>query len=978
MGNDGQFHPPSGWPQILLVLVLAVGAVWVQLPIQTHRPPPVAQGVRTAGLQDVDARLWQDPFVAAENAKQPGSTTSAHTIDRLVRAVGAQQGNIEIVAVLVPGSPRVGADELRRRIRYAVLAGLSVQGYVPHDPEHVGYVEDQSQGWHVRMPFEWLDDATGNESASPSRTLILWLDEGALAQQNPAPAAPATAPARGPLARLVALLEELNRADGEKVHLHFTVLGPTSSTFLKQVMEELEGNSSAVVQRLAKLSVHWYSPSATLPDPELILSDGHRLVDVLPRFQRTIVSDDKLIDALFGELGIRGICARGETVALVGQWDTAYARALRARLKTAIGETPECPDTRIVSVSYLRGIDGQLPGTNSSTSKTNEEGRRNVVERPEGRAQIDYLRRLAKNLVRREDSFGRIGAIGVLGDDYHDKLLVLEALRPIFPAAVFFTTDLDAAMLHPSDNEVTRNLVVASAYGLQARPVLQEDIPPFRSTYQTSFFLATRFALETSASNAPAKNDIRFQSGNTAQIYEIGRTEAVSLTPQPQSGDCNSITDCNYPYASGDSPPSLKGALLVPIGLAVAWLLGVTAGFVHRHHTRYWLAAIGITTVLATLLALFLSHTPEHREPLNWLQGISVWPSEFLRIIAFAASIALILRGRKKLRERRELIEQEFFGAAPVGISETHFANRRSVSRYVSYTWAVLKHGIQRRTPTGNDSGPLSARVLWDTYCQRNAVAAGPCYVQLPFGVVAVLFVVVFFGLGLLLPSFGMDPPKTPARGAAEFVIDRAILLPTVVAFLSLLVFAMHESDRAVWLIGELRKSTNWPANALENVWPASAPADERRRFDEWLDVRFIGTMTEPVQHIIFDPFAILALLIVSRSSLFDRWNIPDTLILIFGLAIAFVAIAALRLRAAVERMRTDSTDRLQLSELECKAKGLDKLARQLAAVRSNVRTYRTGAFAPFSQQPLVKAALTVTGTVSGIALLEYASLANF
>ena len=62
--------------------------------------------------------------------------------------------------------------------------------------------------------------------------------------------------------------------------------------------------------------------------------------------------------------------------------------------------------------------------------------------------QFDYLLRLAHALgtqdARLREHGHAIRAVGVIGNDPYDKLLVLQALRPQFPDAVFFTNDLDA------------------------------------------------------------------------------------------------------------------------------------------------------------------------------------------------------------------------------------------------------------------------------------------------------------------------------------------------------------------------------------------------------------------------------------------------------------------------------------------------------------------------------------------------------
>ena len=47
-------------------------------------------------------------------------------------------------------------------------------------------------------------------------------------------------------------------------------------------------------------------------------------------------------------------------------------------------------------------------------------------------------------------------AIGVLGSDVYDKLLILQALKQNFPHAIFFTTDLDARLFPPREIQWTR------------------------------------------------------------------------------------------------------------------------------------------------------------------------------------------------------------------------------------------------------------------------------------------------------------------------------------------------------------------------------------------------------------------------------------------------------------------------------------------------------------------------------------------
>jgi hypothetical protein len=335
-------------------------------------------------------------------------------------------------------------------------------------------------------------------------------------------------------------------------------------------------------------------------------------------------------------------------------------------------------------------------------------------ERAEGLKQFDYLRRLAARIrhdserqeeaARRTppDTLGRFGnaqvrAIGVLGTDTYDKVAVLRALRKEFPRAVFFTTDLDARMLDVEHYDWTRNVVVASSFGLELTPCLQKDVPPFRGTYQTSAYLAARLAVhnvfpgdETGRATLCPEYPRQFWlpphhgepvdiAGNgdgyrlrlnqitidkwlaAPRLFEIGRTEPLSLLDTPPQ----------YQRAVGNVHPEAdplvpsRGALLT--GLFVAsvlfgglllvghfrrWLLEAR-GFARdalcdgeRRHRGWWLVVGVVAVVLIVLggllLCAYLEAAAREGEPFRWVEGLSTWPSEGLRVIALlVAAIGL-------------------------------------------------------------------------------------------------------------------------------------------------------------------------------------------------------------------------------------------------------------------------------------------------------------------------------------------------
>ncbi len=284
-----------------------------------------------------------------------------------------------------------------------------------------------------------------------------------------------------------------------------------------------------------------------------------------------IHTDLQLTDELVKELKHRGVKLGSEEkdhIVIISEWDTFYGRALplsfaisvekdrqieKDRQKRVDDSNKATPwPKRIHKMTYMRGLDGMLPrsdnesGISSILKATDalKRGKDNSnlgyytpnFKQPLGKAQFDYIRRLQEKIEHLqthagEDNTGKaldgkVRAIGVMGSDIYDKLLILRALRPKFPNAIFFTNDLDARLFHHSELPWTRNLIVASSYGLQLHPDLQKDIPPFRNVYQSSVFVATLQALEVIG-------DIDFKQVRP-RIFEIGRNGPYDITPTPE------------------------------------------------------------------------------------------------------------------------------------------------------------------------------------------------------------------------------------------------------------------------------------------------------------------------------------------------------------------------------------------------------------------------------------------------------------
>lgn len=569
--------PANGF--VWLAVVAASVFLVHQLPWEGSRPTgPEPKPYPYLAEQDVDARLWQDPIGAVTRGREEAqrgekATQNAkamdHPADDLIRAIEKRcdGGNKSVLAigVMIPGSAYQEVAEIRRRYRYAVLAGLNGVGFVPDDPEHIGYfIPPKAKRKKLLpefIPYEWLHRRQDKEAAQDRRdpdptllwsALVFWLDEDVFGSSSLE---------RFDQLAILAKRAKCQRGDSKISSLQLALLGPAASTELQEMVHDVQ-RAPELTGNLCEIA--FYAYGATAEDGALLknskplvgyaskcpsrkFTNGEN-VDVHDFFgyyglgvYRTLGTDKRLAEEIAHELKLRGVepdknketahCdstdAQWAHVVMISEWDTVYGRSLPRTMADQFKGTGTCsksgPDGYppwIYKFSYLRGLDGQLPSVQPAKDSTvqgkensdkGEQGKAKEriadekrIERPEGQGQLDYLRRLSGRLQALQSELsskggGEIKAIGVLGSDVYDKLLILQALRSQFPNALFFTTDLDARMLHPQELAWTKNLIVGSNFGLELKSVLQGDIMPFRDSYQTSVYFSTLIALHNAS-----------------------------------------------------------------------------------------------------------------------------------------------------------------------------------------------------------------------------------------------------------------------------------------------------------------------------------------------------------------------------------------------------------------------------------------------------------------------------------------------
>ena len=1151
-GNQSPKIPAAGW---VLVLV-ALGAFWAKdIPLQGSRPNDLqSRSDKYQSLQDVDARLWQDPLAVIERADatdrdkaKSGGADDIHSpcaIQATLADLGGGENKtavneLTVLAVIVPGGPYAENAESRRRTRYAVVSGLRTKEFVPDNEDHLGYFRIDSVEGDTRretdcdkktdeaflVPFERFNS---RYLKARGQVLLLWLNSEKFE--------------RKPLTKIAQLITQIIPSalpecapkasePGDPRCVRLRILGPRGSGHFRDLLEELidhwsgkwrqftaesrndlgESKDKYVLSQL-KYKPYFYSYTATIADarlfqilrqlklesspratggkiPEfnsvqefLALSEVKKYVEV----RRTISQDDALADELVRELKLRDITIvpkmvnknHSSGIALVSEWDSLFGRVLPSSICAALMKryvpTREAhcssvsPPAEISYYSYLRGLDGKTAqetggeakdAAKKPSTKNDKDAARSEavqIEHAEGQGQFDYLRRMAASMKRNDQMLrGTTGrgyrAIGIVGSDVYDKLIVMQVLRPQFPEAIFFTTHLDARLLHPSENRWARNLIVASSFGFELDADEQRFIPPFRDGYQTAAFLATKIALTIDGKSLPFNVPQAELDKELAppRVFEISGRSVVDLSAPAGERKCRGpVESCLHSRVFTFEKSMRLGFSLAAIilccgGITVllsrharkrlaklstglyailtCWRTERTSRYLRTYHcisrglakrkvrcllfvsvVVFSALAIGFGPKLVAGLFNWISEDGSG-EPFSWFDGVSIWPTELIRLLALFLALYFITRGWSKLEENRRAIMRRFdlkrteraierdlvrrpFSIA--GDDQSAQPRRKMLdgwSRFKRYVTTAFSSPRYRHRPDRDDTTGTRGRL------QPDAVAFWRKYVYLNRWHVRVLRIVVLFFVLFIFNSivfqiFGR--PVAPVRGDISAALDQVILLSTVIAFQVLTIAALDATILCFRLITELRDHrTVWPDDARERMarklrLKLSGPFGETaaRVIDEWLDIQIIAKRSEAVERLIYYPMIVLSLMVLARNTAFDNWALTPALLIVYSINASIVVIAALMLRRAAESSRQHSLHVIRDSLSHYRMGGergkpfadhIEQLAQQIAGLDN-------GAFARFSQQPLVRSVLLLIGSVGGTSLLELSALMNF
>jgi hypothetical protein len=1087
--SNGNF---TNYGIILATLLSASALLFPGFPALNTRPQNAVPPVReTASAQDIDARLWQDPFgvvARAITSRRPSDSCSEdirhcnRPIDQLRKAgsVGAIDDQWTYVGVSLPGAPYPEDEESRRQVRYAAVSGLDAQGYVPENAQGIGYFRiegstvENGKAPHLPLaiPFELF--VPRNAEPAKKKIVLLWLNEDLSAGR--------------PMlyyCRLLTLLGLEERG--------MQVVGPRSSDTLRSLVTEarLPDGPPKECQNASKGldQSRFYAYAATVADSALLSGSESTGSRALHRFLdqkrihlfRTVATDDLVARALVGELKRRGVDPEAtqksglahQHIVLISEWDTLYGQTFPGTLQDCFRSvdpaklcdhaTPDPP--WVHKYTYLRGLDGALPrnqpekpqdkaadnaqddAKDKSEKKTTNT---NPSDLPFGNGQFDYLRRLAGSIRSLQDELqeqkepGAIKAIGVLGTDVFDKLQVLRALKFEFPDAVFFTTDFDENFTMDKDRKWARNLIIASSFGPELAKKLQVSIPPFRQSYQTAAFLSTQLAVMDALKPLdPDTEQARLEQWlqTSPPIFEIGRSgnplqmpRAVQIKDEDKacSGPeqlqvCNDILPPGSAlYTSLKFPVRVGMAILMALGLAFPLYkafryiktLMILQKDSHRHQRFRWpnfadftflcyAVFFLMTSILGAFLIILVLDWPEIAErltehglgePMLLLEGASLWPSIALRLVTMVLSVAFIFLVWDQLEANLNWLSEKIeMGARPRQVIRQLNNDKNNINRnFLFKIWDIF---FKNPSDEQGSRKVYSIDRYWRKYVYKNRPFAR-------FARVCTCVCIMFASAFLLFAIFGF--PNTQGRGAAAImnwstvtIYEKLTLIDVVL--MHFLIFLVADATLFSFLfIRQLAKGpTLWPEKTrllfMDRLGLASSAPPEKNQegdpakgeslpsapnpsttietghtvLDDWIDLYFISKRTDCINRLIYYPFTIIALMVVSRSAIFGDFPVSKPILITQGISLAIVVGCAIALNHAAEKARALAQRHLMDEIVKTRGSPESPLSGQWECLLDRVNALREGAFMPFWQQPVFGAVLLPLGGVGWSTLLE-------
>ncbi len=677
-------------------------------------------------------------------------------------------------------------------------------------------------------------------------------------------------------------------------------------------------------------------------------------------FRSVLTRDDLVLRNVILELSERIDCDREKPedspeIVVISEQDTIYGRLVDDIVEVEIDEmfderVIDCKFT-ISEFGYLRGVDGETSrglqnSTNSdSTDRSPSTGSDNTSfdallsasgkESEIGPAQFDYVSRLAleiQNWVRNDSR--DIVAVGVLGSDVYDKLLIIQALKTRLPSSVFFTTDLDTRFYGSQVYNWTRNLLVSSSYGLK---IEGQETPAFRDSYQTALYRAVDLStvlIEESQHNraggGAGETPFNFHPPRP-QLFEIARSGPINIQNQPN----REYPDDEYSAMHGEfqmvSPRKLLGLFderhwfALPLYVFSGWILFLAGAAKLRNSSiekRYLYPLSVFLGLSIVFFSRILFNDDISEEPLYMFEGVSSIPTYSLQIVTSILAIGFTVWAACR-------IHAQFFALRKETTSGRYEVN--------------LKRDMADNMRIDEFLGG---------YLTKKSV-----YLTL---LAVLVFALLLTTIATLLFAINSPEPELIYDPVAGNVFIRVITVFLSLITLLLCVFGFWQASALVRKLSDV-SIIWWTTNDIrmqklnENI------------SDICLKMNLMVRISETVNPLVYPPCLLFGLLLIARSTLFEGWVWTPGILLLYSAFILLLLHSALAFQTTAIRSR----DRLlqQLRDMRVDYVESEIVGKQLELAIDQINHEHGGAFVHWTEHPILKAIALPSGSIGLLAL---------
>jgi hypothetical protein len=383
-------------------------------------------------------------------------------------------------------------------------------------------------------------------------------------------------------------------------------------------------------------------------------------------------------------------------------------------------------------------------------------------------------------------------------------------------------------------------------------------------------------------------------------------------------------------------------------------------------------------------------------EPLAILDGVSVWPSVALRIVGIILAIYFVWAAQTKLRTNLTEIAQEMHLDPPDGRPlwkqavdiAPYIANQlvgvlregRSVN-ILGIAWRKLREvfDFSLDNDAREEKASLNIEAAWKAGLRQEQMWHRVARAALCAGIMFAIAIYVF------VPLFGL--PSAPHRGVLSSNVYWRTTYSLVILMQFLTFLVLDATVLCLLFIGRLRRAqSEWPTETIN--YYAKILRIKGEPIYDWIDLNFVAKRTQSIGNLIYYPFSLIALLMITRSNIFANFAPSLTIMISLGVSLSVVFTCAILLCWAARRSRDGARSRLTDGIISARgnwATGLSaggksvqgaggdksRSAEQLETLLVRIDQLKDGAFMPFTQQPLVRAVLLPVGSFGWTALVE-------